>query len=133
VAETVVAGAARGAGSVVVSWWRVTVVDTSTVSRRGPPGTVIGRRDRSQIAARENFTSSIEPVNVVTACWVQAGNESDLEVFREKAVPYPALDASGALVDLAPSRIDLQMARERASKLRFTAAREHAQPIDHAD
>ena len=79
----------------------------------------MGRRDRSQIAARGNFASSIEPVKVVTACWVQACNESDLEVFREKAVPYPALDASGALVDLAPSRVSLQMAQERAPKLRF--------------
>jgi peptide chain release factor 3 len=48
-------------------------------------------------------------------------------------VPYPALDASGALVDLAPSRVNLQMAQGRASKLRFAATREHAQPIDHAD
>ena len=41
-----------------------------------------------------------------------------------------ALDASGALVYLAPSRVNLQLAQERAPAVTFLATREHAQSME---
>jgi peptide chain release factor 3 len=38
-----------------------------------------------------------------------------------------ALDAAGELVYLAPTRVNLQLAQERAPAVRFDATREHAQ------
>lgn len=70
--------------------------------------------------------ASFEPVQVHTARWIHADREQDLEEFRDKATAHLALDASGALVYLAPTRVNLQMAQERATNLRFAATREHA-------
>ena len=77
--------------------------------------------------------ASFEPVQIHTARWIQAESDSDLEEFREKAATHLALDASGALVYLAPSRVNLQMAQERAPKICFTATREHSQAVGRAD
>ena len=50
-----------------------------------------------------------------------------LEEFREKNAMNLAIDAAGALVYLAPSRVNLQLAQERAPAVDFLATREHAQ------
>jgi peptide chain release factor 3 len=49
-----------------------------------------------------------------------------LEQFREKNATNLALDASGALVYLAPTRVNLQLAQERWPDVTFAATREHA-------
>ena len=40
-----------------------------------------------------------------------------------------ALDAAGELVYLAPTRVNLQLAQERAPDVRFSATREHASSV----
>ena len=58
-------------------------------------------------------------VNVYTARWVRASDERKLEEFRTKAYDNLALDHSGALVYLAPSRVNLQLTLERWPDMRF--------------
>jgi len=70
-----------------------------------------------------------EPVGVVTARWVSCGNEKKLEEFREKNANNLAVDAAGHLVYLAPTRVNLQLAQERAPDVRFAATREAAHSI----
>jgi peptide chain release factor 3 len=64
-------------------------------------------------------------VNVYTARWV-AGDERKLEEFRTKAFENLAVDHAGALVYLAPTRVNLQLTLERWPDLRFSETREHA-------
>jgi peptide chain release factor 3 len=40
-----------------------------------------------------------------------------------------ALDAAGQLVYLAPTRVNLQLAQERAPAVEFRATREHAHAV----
>ena len=70
-----------------------------------------------------------EPVTVATARWVHCGNAKKLEEFREKNAFNLSLDAAGQLVYLAPSRVNLQLAIERAPDVRFAATREHAHAV----
>jgi peptide chain release factor 3 len=55
-----------------------------------------------------------------------------LEVFREKISMNLVIDGAGELVYLAPTRVNLQLAQERAPGVTFLATREHAHvvPID---
>jgi len=68
-----------------------------------------------------------EPVQVATARWIHCGDEKKLEEFRDKNAMNLALDAGGGLVYLAPSRVNLQLAQERAPAVEFHATREIAQ------
>ncbi|OOW86568.1 peptide chain release factor 3 [Xanthomonas campestris pv. vitiswoodrowii] len=67
-----------------------------------------------------------EPVSVTTARWVHCDNPKKLEEFREKNAGNLGIDAAGELVYLAPTRVNLQLAQERAPDVRFSATREHA-------
>jgi len=73
--------------------------------------------------------AAFENVSVSTTRWVYCDDPKMLEQFREKAAGNLALDASGALVYLAPTRVNLQLAQERFPKVRFEATREHAQTL----
>jgi peptide chain release factor 3 len=66
-------------------------------------------------------------INVHTARWITAGHEQKLEEFRAKAYDHLALDHSGALVYLAPSRVNLQLTQERWPDITFHETREYAQ------
>ncbi|MBN6149579.1 peptide chain release factor 3 [Xanthomonas sp. AmX2] len=73
--------------------------------------------------------ASFEPVGVVTARWVHCDNAKKLEEFREKNAMNLGIDAAGELVYLAPTRVNLQLAQERAPDVRFAATREHAHSV----
>ena len=73
--------------------------------------------------------AAFEPVNVVTARWIRCDDAKKLEEFREKNAPNLALDAAGELVYLAPTRVNLQLAQERAPWVTFAATREHASSL----
>jgi peptide chain release factor 3 len=73
--------------------------------------------------------ASFEPVGVVTARWVHCDNAKKFEEFREKNALNLGLDAAGQLVYLAPTRVNLQLAIERAPDVRFAATREHAHAL----
>src|SRR5882724_7121522 len=65
-------------------------------------------------------------INVHTARWITATNEQKLEEFRAKAYDNLAVDHSGALVYLAPSRVNLQLTTERWPDITFHETREYA-------
>jgi peptide chain release factor 3 len=67
-----------------------------------------------------------DPINVHTARWVVSDNMRKLEEFRAKAYDHLAIDHSGALVYLAPSRVNLQLTLERWPDITFNETREHA-------
>ncbi len=71
-----------------------------------------------------------ENVGVATARWVYCDDDKTLEEFREKNALHLAIDAAGELVYLAPSRVNLQLAQERAPEVRFSATREHAVAVE---
>jgi peptide chain release factor 3 len=66
-----------------------------------------------------------EPIGVHTARWVYSGgDERKLDEFRAKAYDNLALDHSGSLVYLAPSRVNLHLTLERWPGLVFRETRE---------
>jgi peptide chain release factor 3 len=67
-----------------------------------------------------------EPVSVHTARWLDAADPGALEEFRARAHDHLAVDHAGALVYLAPTRVNLQLTQERWPQIRFRETREHA-------
>jgi peptide chain release factor 3 len=65
-----------------------------------------------------------EAIGVYTARWVYCEDEKHLGEFRVKAYDHLAVDHSGALVYLAPSRVNLELTIERWPKISFRATRE---------
>ena len=63
-------------------------------------------------------------VNVHTARWVYCADPKKLQEFRDKAYEHLALDHSGALVYLAPTRVNLQLTLERWPGISFRETRE---------
>ncbi|MCW9024936.1 MAG: peptide chain release factor 3 [Gammaproteobacteria bacterium] len=72
-----------------------------------------------------NVECSFEAVNVQTARWVTCENEQKLAEFRKKASDNLALDSSGSLTYIAPSRVNLELTIERWPDVEFHATREH--------
>jgi len=64
-------------------------------------------------------------VNVYTARWAYCADPKKLAEFRGKAHDNLALDHSGALVYLAPTRVNLQLTVERWPEVTFRETREH--------
>jgi peptide chain release factor 3 len=69
-----------------------------------------------------------DPITVYTARWIEARDARKLEEFRARAYEHLALDHGGALVYLAPSRVNLQLMLERWPDIGFLQTREHATP-----
>jgi peptide chain release factor 3 len=69
-----------------------------------------------------------EPVTVHTARWIDSADAGRLEEFRTRAHDHLALDHAGALVYLAPSRVNLELTIERWPGIAFKETREHALP-----
>ena len=70
--------------------------------------------------------AQFEQVQVATARWIKCADARKLEEFRDKNAMNLALDGAGQLVYLAPTRVNLQLAQERAPGVEFLATREHA-------
>jgi peptide chain release factor 3 len=66
-----------------------------------------------------------DAISVYTARWVYCADARKLAEFREKAYDNLALDHSGALVYLAPTRVNLQLTLERWPDITFRETREH--------
>ena len=66
-----------------------------------------------------------EPVNVYTARWVYCEDSAKLEEFRRKAGDNLAMDGGDYLTYLAPTRVNLELTRERWPAIEFKATREH--------
>jgi len=66
-----------------------------------------------------------ENITVHTVRWVHCKDAKKLEEFRNKVPEHLAVDASGALSYLAPSRVNLNLVQERWPDIQFLATREH--------
>jgi peptide chain release factor 3 len=69
--------------------------------------------------------ATFDNINVYTARWVYTKDAKKLEEFRVKAYDNLAMDHSGALVYLAPTRVNLQLTLERWPDIEFRETREH--------
>jgi peptide chain release factor 3 len=69
--------------------------------------------------------ATFDNISVFTARWVYSSDAKKLEEFRIKAYDNLAMDHSGALVYLAPTRVNLQLTLERWPDLTFRETREH--------
>ncbi|MCU0975899.1 MAG: peptide chain release factor 3 [Steroidobacteraceae bacterium] len=78
-----------------------------------------------RLADEYGVQCTFDGVSVATARWVDGPDAKKLEEFRHKAYEHLAVDHAGALVYLAPSRVNLQLAIERAPDIRFRETREH--------
>ena len=68
---------------------------------------------------------SFETVSVATARWVQGDDVKKMKAFENKVQDNLAVDATGHLVYLAPTRVNLNLAIERFPEIDFLATREH--------
>lgn len=66
-----------------------------------------------------------EPAQIYTARWAYSDDAKALQKFKDKHQDKVGEDHSGALVYLASSRVNLDMAAERHPDVRFEATREH--------
>ncbi len=66
-----------------------------------------------------------EPINVATARWVECEDDKMLQDFRKKAHDNLALDHSGSLVYIAPSKVNLSLTEERWPDVVFRETREY--------
>lgn len=66
-----------------------------------------------------------ETVNISCARWVQAEDDKVLRQLKEKAYDYLALDSSEALMYLAPTRVNLNLAQERYPNVQFLTTKDH--------
>ncbi|MBV1879899.1 MAG: peptide chain release factor 3 [Pseudomonadales bacterium] len=65
-----------------------------------------------------------ESVNVYTARWVECDDVKMLADFKRKAEANLAIDGSGYLTYLAPTRVNLSLTEERWPEIRFRTTRE---------
>ena len=66
-----------------------------------------------------------ETVSVATARWVECADEAIEAQFRSKAHDNLGVDQGGALVYIAPTRVNLELAMEKWPEISFHATREH--------
>lgn len=72
-----------------------------------------------------NVECVYEDVNVQTARWISCKDPKALAAFKSRFHDNLALDGSDCLTYLAPSRVNLQLAQEKAKDVTFAATREH--------
>ncbi|MCH7829721.1 MAG: peptide chain release factor 3 [Proteobacteria bacterium] len=71
-----------------------------------------------------NVECQFETINVATARWVECDDAQMLSEFERKAHDNLALDHSGALVYIAPTRVNLNLTEERWPDIAFRKTRE---------
>lgn len=79
----------------------------------------------SRLRSEYKVDAMYEPVNVATARWVTSSDERKLDEFRRKANDNLALDGADNLAYIAPTMVNLQLARERYPDIEFHKTREH--------
>jgi len=72
-----------------------------------------------------NVECVYEPAQVAQARWIECKDTQMLERFRNKAHDQLAIDSSGTLTYLAPTRVNLDLTVERWPDVTFHATREH--------
>ncbi len=82
---------------------------------------VVAHRLQSEYGVECQF----EAVSVATARWIECDDSVMEERFRVKAYENLGEDQSGALVYIAPTRVNLDLAIEKWPDIRFLSTREH--------
>ena len=82
---------------------------------------VVAHRLKSEYGVECQF----ESVSVATARWIECEDSAMEERFRVKAYENLGEDQSGALVYIAPTRVNLDLAIEKWPEIRFLSTREH--------
>jgi peptide chain release factor 3 len=72
-----------------------------------------------------NVEAIYENVNVYTAHWVDADDPRKIEELKRKQSENLAIDGGGHLSYIAPTRVNLSLAKERFPDIRFLSTREH--------
>ena len=79
----------------------------------------------ARLKAEYNVEAIYEGVNVATARWVDCSDEKKLEEFKRKNQSNLALDGGDNLSYIAPTMVNLNLAKERFPEVEFRATREH--------
>ena len=77
-----------------------------------------------------NVDCRFDAVNVQAARWVVCGDPKKLLEFKNKLAYNLAVDHSGELVYMAPTRINLQIVMEKWPNIEFRTTREHSIIMD---
>jgi len=72
-----------------------------------------------------NVDAIYEPISVATARWVTCNDEKIFAQFQKKSYDYIALDGGNNLTYIAPTMVNLNLAKERYPEVEFHQTREH--------
>ncbi|QUJ68050.1 peptide chain release factor 3 [Photobacterium sp. GJ3] len=79
----------------------------------------------ARLKSEYNVEAIYESVNVATARWVECDDAKKLDEFRRKSEVNLALDGGDNLTYIAPTMVNLNLAKERFPEIDFRATREH--------
>ncbi|MCV5918391.1 peptide chain release factor 3, partial [Escherichia coli] len=79
----------------------------------------------ARLKSEYNVEAIYEGVNVATARWVECGDAKKLDEFQRKNQANLALDGGDNLTYIAPTMVNLNLAKERFPDVEFRATREH--------
>ncbi|MCY9843705.1 peptide chain release factor 3 [Vibrio caribbeanicus] len=79
----------------------------------------------ARLKAEYNVEAIYESVNVATARWVECSDGKKLDDFQRKNQVNLALDGGDNLTYIAPTMVNLNLAKERFPEVDFRATREH--------
>jgi peptide chain release factor 3 len=79
----------------------------------------------ARLKGEYNVDAMYEHINVYTAQWVTSKDPRKLDEFRRKSEANLSLDAGDNLAYIAPTRVNLSLAKERYPDIEFHTTREH--------
>lgn len=79
----------------------------------------------ARLKGEYNVDAVYEHINVYTARWVTSKDPRKLDEFRRKAEVNLSLDGGDNLAYIAPTRVNLALAKERYPDIEFHTTREH--------
>ena len=79
----------------------------------------------ARLKGEYNVDAMYEHINVYTAQWVTSKDPAKLDDFRRKAEANLSLDGGDNLAYIAPTRVNLSLAKERYPDIEFHTTREH--------
>ena len=79
----------------------------------------------ARLKSEYNVDAMYEHINVYTAQWVTSKDPRKLDEFRRKAEANLSLDGGDNLAYIAPTRVNLALAKERYPEIEFHTTREH--------
>ncbi|GAC22229.1 peptide chain release factor 3 [Paraglaciecola arctica] len=79
----------------------------------------------ARLKGEYNVDAMYEHINVYTAQWVTSKDPRKLDEFRRKAEANLSLDGGDNLAYIAPTRVNLSLAKERYPEIEFHTTREH--------